>query len=278
MKILVSGAGGQLGRDIVRELSSDQQVLGLDRKQWDVTQPAQTRLWVEQERPDVIIHCAAETQVDECEGNPLHAYLTNTAATKVLASLCRKRDIRLIYISTDYVFDGTQKNGYVESDPVRPINIYGKTKWLGEQWVARLCPQHIIVRTAWVFGIGGNHFPGAILRQAREGKPLRVVNDQVGSPTYTRHLAAQIRTLLDTNASGIFHTAGSGSCSWYELAEAVLHEAGFRPPVIPISSQELKRAAPRPACSILRSERGISLPHWREGVASYMRERGRRGD
>ncbi|MDR6224301.1 dTDP-4-dehydrorhamnose reductase [Desmospora profundinema] len=270
MKILVTGAGGQLGRDIVHTLSLHHDVRGLVREEWDVTRLSHSDHWVEREKPDTIIHCAAFTQVDTCETQPRQAFMTNTIATKHLASICGDRGIRLVYISTDYVFDGKRKEGYVESDPVCPINVYGKTKWMGERWVRKRCSRYLILRTAWLFGRGGQHFPGAMLERAKRGMPLRVVTDQVGCPTYTGHLAQGLLQLLEREDRGVFHMAGNGSCSWHEFAEAVLEEAGICHTVIPITSNELKRSAPRPACSILRTERDHPLPHWREGLIAFM--------
>lgn len=273
VKVLVTGAGGQLGRELVQTLACWHDVRGLTRAEWDVTQFSDAIRWIKAEEPETLIHCAAYTDVDGCEENPRLAYDTHAAAAYHLASICGRHNIRLVYISTDYVFDGTRQEGYLERDSVRPINVYGKTKWMGERWVAKRCPRHLIVRTSWLYGHEGHHFPGVILERARQGAPLQVVTDQVGCPTYTRHLAQGIQRLLETKASGIFHLAGSGSCSWYEFARTVLSVAGIDQPVLPITSDQLKRKAPRPACSILRTERGQRLPHWREGVCAYLSER-----
>lgn len=279
MKILVTGAGGQLGRAMVRVLGESHRVIGYDRRGWDVTDERRTREILLLEKPDAVIHCAAWTDVDGYETDPLKAYRINAQASRQLAAACGRMEIRMVYVSTDYVFDGTRQEGYVETDPADPINVYGRSKWLGEGWVRTLCPSHLILRTSWVFGRGGSgNFVTAILNRARAGMPLRVVDDQRGCPTYTVHLAEKTKELLSADASGVFHTAGSGDCTWFQFARAILRRAGLDAvSVTPIPSEELGRKARRPRVSVLRSIRlsnwGIApLPRWEEGLEAYFCE------
>ncbi|MFC4077971.1 dTDP-4-dehydrorhamnose reductase [Salinithrix halophila] len=279
MKVLITGANGQLGRDMLRVLARNHRVTGFSREEWDICDHLRTHWILRKERPDAVIHCAAYTDVDGSEDHPRKAYLTNTKGTKVLADGCGAEGVRLVYISTDYVFDGHREEGYTERSIPFPINVYGKTKRMGERWVERLCPDHLILRTAWVYGHGGHNFPRAILERARRNEPLRVVHDQRGSPTYTVHLAEKTAELLVSPLRGILHTAGGGDCSWYEFADAILARADWsRNRLTRISSCELDRKAPRPAVSILRTERlpaaGIEpLPHWKQGLDAFFDER-----
>lgn len=279
MKVLVTGASGQLGQDVIRLAGIQHQVIGYDRLAWDVTDRSRSREIVGREKPDAVIHCAAYTRVDASEEDPRSAFRVNTRAAQGLAEACRGVGATLVYISTDYVFDGQRPGGYVESDVPFPINVYGRTKRMGEVWVARHCPRHLILRTAWLYGHRGRNFATSILQQAQSGKILKVVDDQRGSPTYTVHLAKKILDLLTAGVSGVFHTAGRGSCSWYEFAAAILEQGGYSPSqLVSITSDQLRRRAPRPAVSILRSERlarcGIPpMPHWRDGLKDFFSER-----
>jgi len=279
VNILVTGAGGQLGRDVVRVLGEQHKVKGYTRTQWDVTDEAITWKILTNTRPDVVVHCAAHTDVDRCQTDTAEAHRVNGRATRQLASACGILGVRLVYISTDYVFDGKKEDGYTELDRPRPINVYGRTKRLGERWVQRCCPQHMILRTSWLYGTHGRNFVSAILSKAKQGGPLHVVNDQRGCPTYTRHLAQMIDRLIRLQAQGIFHTAHTGSCTWYQFAAAILQHAGYTDiDLHPISTAALDRPAPRPAVSVLHSVRipklGLSpMPNWREGLAAYFRDR-----
>lgn len=284
MNILVTGAGGQLGHDVVRVLGQHHEVSGFTSAQWDVTDEAVTWKILTQTRPDVVVHCAAYTDVDRSQTDTVKAHQINGRATRQLASACGILGVRLVYISTDYVFDGTQKDEYTELDRPRPVNVYGRTKRLGERWVQRCCPRHMILRTSWLYGTHGRNFVSAILTRAKEGGAIRVVNDQRGCPTYTGHLARMIEQLIHVQAQGVYHTAHAGSCTWYQFAAAILQHAGYTDiDLQPISTAELGRPAPRPAVSVLRSVRipklGIpTLPDWREGLAAYFRERQERGE
>ncbi|MBA4543767.1 dTDP-4-dehydrorhamnose reductase [Thermoactinomyces daqus] len=279
MKAVVTGAGGQLGQEVIRCLENDSRihVAGFTRQEWDVTEPDQTERLLNREMPDVIIHCAAYTRVDESEIHPDVAYAINGEATRNLAAECGRRGIRLIYISTDYVFDGNREEGYTESDLPNPLNHYGKSKRLGEKWTMEYCPDHLILRTSWLYGIGGANFPLAIIQKAEAKQSLAVVCDQVGSPTYAGHLAERIKQFLFSSARGIFHVANRGQCSWFDFAVEICRLGGYDVKIEPISSEQLARKAIRPACSVLRSEKMekwgmLPMPHWKEGLAQFFEE------
>ncbi|SEN42111.1 dTDP-4-dehydrorhamnose reductase [Lihuaxuella thermophila] len=279
MNIVVSGAGGQLGRDVLEYFRGEKGIFitGFSRQEWDVTDSGCTRQILDGFQPDVVIHCAAYTRVDESELKPRSAYLVNVDATRQIARECGERKIRLVYISTDYVFDGKNRAGYTELDPPHPVNQYGRTKRLGEKWVQKCCPDHLILRTSWLYGKYGHNFVHTILEKAKQKEALSVVTDQVGTPTYTRHLAKQIGILIKTDAKGVFHTANGGSCSWYQFAKTILDFAGLNYPVQAISSSQLQRRARRPACSILLPARSIAegypvMPHWKVGLRDFFRD------
>ncbi|SDX16849.1 dTDP-4-dehydrorhamnose reductase [Marininema mesophilum] len=279
MRIWVTGAGGQLGKDMVRILGEEHQVVGFTRLGWDVAESGLSQKLISSDPPEVIVHCAAYTNVDGSEDHPKEAFLVNTRGTKELAKTCGELGIRLVYISTDYVFDGEKESGYSELDPLFPLNVYGKTKAMGERWVEKHCTDYLILRTAWVYGHSGRNFPCAIIQKAQQGEVLRVVDDQRGSPTYTKHLAAKTRELLRSSLCGTFHTAGSGDCTWYDFAMEILRRAGYTKPLLTrISSRELSRRAKRPTVSILRTERlplqGIEpLASWKKGLDDFFKER-----
>jgi dTDP-4-dehydrorhamnose reductase len=277
LKIVVTGAEGQLGKEIVHSLQDDMrfQVLGFDRQSWDVTNPLHTAHVVDGLQPDVIIHCAAYTKVDQSEHQPEMAYRVNVEATRQIAEACNPKNVRLVYISTDYVFSGENATGYTEEDGTYPINQYGKTKRFGEEWVQKLVKDHLILRTSWLYGPHGHNFVRTILRRAINQETIRVIDDQIGSPTYTGHLANYIKLLLPSEAQGIYHTANTGGCSWYQFAKTILTYAKIDYPIQAITSTQLQRAAKRPACSILRSVRlqreGFALmPYWKEGLKAFL--------
>ncbi|MBA4494469.1 dTDP-4-dehydrorhamnose reductase [Paenactinomyces guangxiensis] len=283
LNIVVTGAGGQLGHDVIQCFQREKgvSITGFTRLEWDVTDSIHTTRMLDQFRPDVVIHCASFTRVDESESNPGLAYQVNVDASRQLAQECGRRNIRLVYISTDYVFDGKNQEGYTEYDFPNPINQYGRTKRLGETWVQKYCPHHLILRTSWLYGAHGHNFVQTILRKAKQKETLSVVTDQVGSPTYTGHLAKQMKVLLQTDAKGIFHTANTGSCSWYQFAKTILDFARINVPIQAILSSQLNRKARRPASSILLSARMMAegyqlMPHWKEGLREFFAQ-GREG-
>jgi dTDP-4-dehydrorhamnose reductase len=255
---LVTGAGGQLGRALVDEFGRDG-VVGLTRSEWDVELPPPEGL----ELPDVFLHAAAWTNVDGAEEDPQGAAAANVGGTRNVAALGRP----LVYYSTDYVFDGRKAEPYVESDGPNPLSAYGRTKLHGEAAAGGLA---WIVRSSWLFGATGSNFLRTMLRLGAERDEVAVVDDQRGSPTYVGHLAAATRQVLGL-PYGIYHLAAEGEATWAEFAEAIFEEAGLGTRVRRISTAELGRPAPRPASSVLRSEKGApTLPHWREGLRETM--------
>ena len=251
--ILITGAGGQLGRALAEEFAADE-IVALTRADWDVSVPAPAGL-----DPRLVLHTAAWTDVDGAEDDPQGAAVVNVGGTIHVAEL----GAPLVAYSTDYVFDGRKREPYVESDGPNPASSYGRTKLHGE---AAAGEQAWIVRSSWLFGPTGSNFVRTMLRLGAERDEVAVVDDQRGCPTYVGHLAAATRAVLEL-PFGIWHVAADGDCTWAELAEAIFEEAGLRCRVRRITTAELGRPAPRPAYSVLRSEKGApQLPHWREGL------------
>jgi dTDP-4-dehydrorhamnose reductase len=284
VRILVTGAAGMLGQALVPVLQADHQVRGIDIEECDLRDEAAVLAVVKAHRPGMVMHLAAYTDVDGCETDPRRAAEVNADGTRNVAKACAQIGAGILYISTDYVFDGRQDRPYREEDRPNPLNVYGRSKLLGEQCVQALVERHTIVRTSWLFGPRGKNFVSTILRLAQQRPELRVVSDQRGSPTYTRHLAAKLAQLVEGKACGLCHVTGSGSCSWFEFAQSIVDQAGFREVrVVPVSSEEAARPAPRPANSVLESRRlrqlGLGLlPPWQEGLAQYLQERRQAGE
>jgi dTDP-4-dehydrorhamnose reductase len=282
MRILITGAGGMLGRDlqtVARTAAHD--TIALSRAELDITDPDAVRMAVAEARPDVVIGCAAWTNVDGAESEPEAAHAVNGAGAGNVATAASACGAWTIHVSTDYVFDGSKRTPYLESDPVAPLSEYGRSKLVGELAVAQSAPDaHTIVRTAWLFGAHGQCFPKTMLRLAVERDELAVVGDQIGSPTFTGHLAAALVGLAEQRERtvGVVHLAASGECSWCDFARAVI-EAGAResgvaiPRVRAITTAEYPTPAPRPSYSVLRSERDAPvLPSWQDGLTSFMTE------
>jgi dTDP-4-dehydrorhamnose reductase len=276
VKLLVTGANGMLGHDVAAAARADgHDVVALDHAQLELTDAAATRAALMALRPDAAINCAAYTDVDGAEGEPDAAQAGNEAIPASLAAACVAVGARLVHVSTDYVFDGRRPlDGapWVESDPTNPLGVYGHSKLAGERAVAAGCDDHAIVRTAWLFGTRGRSFVSTILGLAREREEIDVVTDQVGSPTFSGHLAPALVAMAQRRDTGVFHGAGAGSCSWHALAFSVLAQAGVRCHVAEATSEHFPRPAPRPAFSVLGSEREdpIVLPTWQDGVRAYL--------
>jgi dTDP-4-dehydrorhamnose reductase len=252
--VLVTGAGGQLGRALVAEFA-DEQPVALTHGDWDVTMQPPAGL----DQPGVVLHAAAWTDVDGAEADPQEAAAVNVGGTANVASL----GAPLVYYSSDYVFDGRKGAPYVESDGPNPQSVYGRSKLHGE---AAAGERAWIVRSSWLFGPTGHNFVRTMLRLGAERDEVAVVDDQRGSPTYVGHLAAATRQVLEL-PHGVYHVAADGDCTWAELAEAIFEDAELDCRVRRVSTAELGRPAPRPAYSVLRSEKGApALPHWREGL------------
>jgi dTDP-4-dehydrorhamnose reductase len=267
MRVLVLGAGGMLGHDVAR-LAPD--ATALDRSDCDVTDVERVRDAVHEAGPDVVVNCAAWTDVDGAETQREQALAVNELGAGNVAEAAELSGASVVYVSTDYVFDGSKREPYVESDPTGPLSSYGRSKLAGELATAAANPRHFIVRSSWLFGEHGRNFVATML--GTERSELRVVDDQVGCPTYTAHLAEAILRLVQGAEYGVHHLAGDGQCSWFEFARAIFERAGVEKRVEPCTSDEFQRPAPRPAWSVLRSERpgAIELPHWQAGLDAYL--------
>jgi dTDP-4-dehydrorhamnose reductase len=254
VRVVITGAGGQLGRALVDEFTVED-VTALAREDWDVSTPPPSL-----PSPDLVLHAAAWTDVDGAESHAEEAEAVNVGGT----TNARALGAPLVYFSTDYVFDGSKREPYVESDQPAPLSVYGRTKLAGE---AAAGADAWVVRSSWLFGATGHNFVRTMLRLGSDRDEVRVVDDQVGCPTYVGHLARAVR-LLVAGPAGVWHVAAEGQCTWAEFATAIFEEAGLACRVVPITTAELGRPAPRPAYSVLRSELAGApvLPHWREGV------------
>ena len=275
LRALVVGARGMLGRDTTAAIAArGHSVRGLSRAELDITRPADVEHAIGALRPDVVVNCAAWTDVDGAEANAGEAMRVNDAAAALVAATAAAHGASVVYVSSDYVFDGQKRAAYVESDLPAAISAYGRSKQAGETSVAIANPRHFIARSSWLFGAGAN-FVETMLRIGREQPEVIVVSDQVGSPTYTRHLAAAIAQLVEGEEFGIHHLAASGQCSWFEFAQEIFDQERLETRVMAGTSEMLGRPAPRPAYSVLASERRdpIVLPHWRLGLREYLRAR-----
>ncbi|MEX3620179.1 dTDP-4-dehydrorhamnose reductase [Paenibacillus glucanolyticus] len=282
MKVLVTGANGQLGQDVTHVLAeAGHQVIGCGRAELDITNMELCEQVISSHNPDFIIHCAAYTAVDAAETDTDGAYLVNTLGTRNIAVSAEKIGAAVVYISTDYVFNGTSETAYVEYDDTDPQTIYGRSKLAGEQMLRDFCSKWFIVRTSWVFGLHGNNFVKTMLRLGQEKPQLKVVNDQKGSPTYTVDLAQFLLNLISTEKYGLYHASNSGSCTWYEFTQAIFEEAReqlgleIMAELQPCTTAEFPRPAPRPANSTMdhlaiRLNQIDDLPHWREGLKQFM--------
>jgi dTDP-4-dehydrorhamnose reductase len=280
IRVLVTGGNGQVGRSIA-DLRDDHRFVALDitvtdRAAIDITDRTSVSLAFERFRPDVVVNAAAYTAVDAAESNEVGATAVNTDAVANLAALCNTHDTRLIHLSTDYVFDGTKPSWYVESDPIAPLGVYGRTKEAGEV-AARTCSDHLILRTAWVYAAHGNNFVKTMLRLGAERPELRVVADQVGCPTSAHDIAVALLDLVAHDLTGTFHLAGADEASWHEFAEAVFAETDLSVAVAAITTDEFPTPAPRPANSRLDSSAlteatDVRLPGWRASLPGVVAE------
>jgi dTDP-4-dehydrorhamnose reductase len=276
MKVLVTGAAGMLGRDVVLAAgNAGHEVIGYGRTELDVTDSAAVERKLEAERPSVVVNCAAWTDVDGAEGAEEEATAVNGAAAGNVAAAAASLGASVVYVSSDYVFDGAKGSPYVETDQPAPLSAYGRGKLAGEEATAAANKRHFIVRSAWLFGTGGPNFVETMLRLAVDHGEVLVVRDQVGSPTYTWHLAYGIVRLIEGVEFGIHHMAAAGACSWYEFAREIFDQAKVECKVLSATTEMLGRPAPRPPCSALASQRehAIELPSWQDGLAAYLAQR-----
>jgi dTDP-4-dehydrorhamnose reductase len=278
MKILVTGAKGMLGADLCRELAGGHQVTGIDVQEVDLVSADAIERLVGYD-PEIILHCAAMTNVDGCEKDPDAAYAVNGRGTRNVALAARQLDIPMLYISTDFVFDGKKGEPYCEWDQPSPLGHYGRSKLDGENSVRELLKKFYIVRTSWLYGKQGRNFISTILAKAKEAGTIKVVNDQVGSPTYVRDLCRALARLIASDKYGTYHLSNSGACSWYDLARKAVEMSGIKSEVSPIASSEYPTPTTRPSYSVLRNfcwERtfGETLRPWEEGLRDYLKESG----
>jgi dTDP-4-dehydrorhamnose reductase len=276
VKILVTGAGGMLGTDFIRAAKYwNHDVVGLTHAELDITDADAVRRACAKERPEVVVNCAAYTDVDGAQDDLEGASRVNVDGSRFVALAAAEVGASVVYPSTDYVFDGLKGAPYVESDPTRPLSVYGQTKAAGEAETAAANQRYFIVRSSWLFGTGGRNFVDTMLLLGHDQGDVVVVRDQVGCPTYTAHLADALVRLIDTTAFGIHHIAGGGECSWYEFAEEIFRQSVLEVRMLSMTTAELSRPAPRPPYSVLATERSeaIYLPEWQEGLASYLAER-----
>jgi dTDP-4-dehydrorhamnose reductase len=273
MRILILGANGMLGRDLVGDWTGDD-VIAATSREADIRDAAEVRRLVTRERPDWIILAAGFTDVDGSERNPDLAFAVNRDGTRNVSAVARELGAKLCFLSTDYVFDGATSRPYESEDPVHPVNVYGASKAAGEKAVQQEARHWLIARTSWLFGTARPCFPEKILEAANSHPELKVVSDQVGSPTYTRDLARAIRELVRADTRGILHISNSGTCSWFEFAKEILKLAGWGTPLLPIKSPEAGRLARRPAYSALSTKalasHGIVMRSWQQALEAYL--------
>lgn len=273
MRILITGSTGQLGRELIKVLNEEELITPTHEK-IDIRDPSIIKTIIELE-PEIIIHTAAYTDVDGCEINSQLAWETNSNGTKYMAKAAAEVQATLFYISTDYVFDGTKKEAYLESDRPNPLNIYGKSKLSGENFVQEICPKFFIIRTSWLYSNSGKNFVNTILDLAKVKKEIKVVNDQIGSPTSAKDLAYIIKRLISSESYGIYHASGEGECSWYDFARQIIKIAGYDTKVIPISTSEIARPANRPHYSALGNSKlrdlSIAMRTWEVALSEFFK-------
>jgi len=276
MKILLLGHKGMLGIDLLTQMRLHHEVVGMDQDEIDITSAADCAKAIEDTAPQIIINAAAYTNVDGCETAKEECFAVNAEAVKNIAEACRNKYIRIVHFSTDYVFNGNGSAPYKEDDDCDPINTYGASKLAGEQYLQALAQNYIIIRTAWLYGANGKNFVRTILEKAKTAPKLTVVDDQIGSPTHTKDLAAAVDHLIEKSAQGIFHVTNRGSCSWYQFAVKILQEAGIDDvEVSPIKSDQLVRAAKRPANSVMSMQKfiattGKAMQPWQLALKDYL--------
>lgn len=278
MKVLVTGVKGQLGHDVMDELSKRGiDSIGVDIDEMDITDALSVDKVLKQANPDAVIHCAAYTAVDAAEDNVELCRKVNADGTQNIANICKELDCKMIYISTDYVFDGEGTRPWEPDDERHPLNVYGQTKYEGELAVENTLEKYFIVRIAWVFGVNGKNFIKAVLNKAKTTDTLTVVEDQFGSPTYTYDLARLLVDMVETDKYGFYHATNEGICNWYEFACEIFRQAGVKATVIPVSSSEYPAKAKRPSNSRMSKEKltlnGFEkLPSWQDALKRYLKE------
>ena len=279
MKVLVTGIGGQLGHDVVRELEQrGHEVVGVGRDEMDITDAEKVGGVIRACAPDAVIHCSAYTAVDRAEDEADQCRKVNVEGTKNIAEVCAELDCKMIYISTDFVFSGEGERPWETDDAAGPISVYGRTKYEGEAEVKSRLDKFFIVRISWVFGKNGNNFVKTMLRIGKENGAVKVVDDQIGSPTYTRDMAVLLADMVQTEKYGVYHASNEGFCSWYEFAKEIFRLAGMdEVSVTPITSDQFPAKAKRPFNSRMSKEKLMQdgfnkLPSWQDALIRYMQE------
>lgn len=279
---LIAGHKGMLGSRLlshIQAVSSGQwSAAGLDLPELDITSPGSVAAAFDSHSPDIVINCAAYTNVDGAETDEENAFRVNAVGPELLARAASASGALLVHLSTDFIFDGTKAGPYVEDDAPSPLSVYGKSKWVGEKAVVECASEHLVIRTAWLYGPGGKNFVDTILALARERGSIRVVNDQKGSPTFTGMLAEVLWKLATEGARGVFHVAGKGACTWYDLAARAVALAGVGAQVAPVTTEAFPRPAPRPANSVLDCSKAEAflaraIDPWQTGLERHISER-----
>lgn len=278
MRTLIFGSKGQLGRDLMEVFHRECEVRGYDRPEIDIADEAALQPLVEEFGPDLLINAAAYTDVEGAEDDLEGAFLANETGARNVAEIAAHHNIPVVYFSTDYVFDGKKGAPYVPSDPLAPLGVYGKSKAAGEHATMVANPRHFILRTAWLYGPGGNNFVEKVLGAAASRPELKVVDDEIGSPTHTHDLAEATLALAKTHAFGVYHAVNTGSCNRFEFAQAFLEMAGSTTPIQPCGSDAFPTKADRPNYSVLDTTQlteasGYTMPAWRDALAHYMERR-----
>jgi dTDP-4-dehydrorhamnose reductase len=285
MKVAIIGYTGQLGSDLVKVFGQEgHDVIPLGHAQVEVTNQESVQHALQEARPDVVINCAAFVRVDECEDRPEYAFRVNAVGGMNVARACSELGSVCIYISTDYVFGGEKCTPYTEEDAPNPLSVYGVSKLAGEYFVRNVCPKHFVVRTSGLYGIAGSsgkggNFVETMIRLAKENKPIRVVDDQVLTPTHTKDLAQKIKELLQTEAYGLYHITNSGQCSWYEFAGKIFELLSLKPDFGPTSTANFGAKARRPTYSVLAHDglkklNSYEISPWQKALGAYFVEKG----
>lgn len=279
MKVLVTGVKGQLGYDVVRELEKrGHEAVGVDIEEMDITNAEQVDSVLKSTEPDAVIHCSAYTAVDRAEDEVDVCRRVNAEGTKNIATVCAELGCKMMYISTDYIFSGDGERPWEPDDEANPLNVYGQTKYEGEQEIKSRLDNYFIVRISWVFGINGNNFIKTMLRLGKENGAVKVVEDQIGSPTYTEDLSVLLVDMIESDAYGQYHATNEGICSWYEFAKEIFRAAGMtNVQVTPVASGEFPVKAKRPFNSRMSKEKLVKngfnkLPTWQDAVSRYVKE------
>lgn len=280
MKILILGHKGMLGSDLLLRLFAFHDVTGKDIEDFDIASQGVCEEVIAETEPDIVINAAAYTNVDGCESDSDACFAVNAEGVKNIALACRQKRIKIVHFSTDYVFDGTRKTPYQEDDKCAPLNVYGRSKLAGEQYLKQFSDNFLLIRSAWLYGKNGKNFVKTIIEKARTEKLLKIVDDQVGSPTFTWDLAAAVQLLIEGQHTGTFHITNRGNCSWYEFAAKILKSACIPDVTVkPIKSDELERPARRPHYSVLTCRKfsettGKVLRYWQVALDDYISKMG----